>query len=261
MKDLQMVKVGKVEIGSGIPKICVSLMGSTKDEIIENAKVCAEKQPDLIEWRADFFQLVNDFDAVKDVLEAISPIIGDIPLIFTLRTTSEGGNQSISLKDYISLHLFVSEMPYVHMVDIEYYMQPARMKELMTQIKRNRKIVIASHHCITLTPPYSKMIKILEEMELAGADITKLAVMPQRESDVNNLMLTVNEGTCGRLSQPIIAMAMGPRGVVSRISGEVYGSSVTFGCIGEPSAPGQLSIDILREELNRIHEMVEKITV
>lgn len=256
----QSVFVGTLEIGKGVPKICVSVMGNTKDAIIEEAKAIVEKKPDLIEWRADYFERVNDFDSVREVLESLRVLLGEIPLIFTFRTEKEGGKKAIVLKDYVSLNLFVSELEAVQIIDIEYYMQPSRMKELVTQIKKNRKIVLASQHRFDKTPPHSKMIKILEELELSGADLVKLAVMPQRESDVNNLMLTVNEATCGRLQKPIIAMAMGTLGLASRIGGELYGSSVTFGCVGEPSAPGQLPIELLKEELERIHKMVENIS-
>lgn len=255
----QIIKVGNLEIGKGIPKICVPIMGCTKEEILRNAESVVAENPDLVEWRADYYGQVIEFDAVREVLESLSLVLGDIPLIFTFRTSEEGGNRPITLKDYASLNLFVSELEYVQIIDVEYYMNTSRMKELITQIKKNRKVVIASHHRFEQTPPHSKMIKILEEMEMAGADITKLAVMPQRESDVNNLMLTVNEATCGRLQQPIIAMAMGELGTVSRIGGELYGSSVTFGCVGQSSAPGQLPIKELREELFKIHKMLEKI--
>lgn len=256
----QSVQVGTLEIGKGIPKICVSVMGRTKEEIMENAKACVKEQPDLIEWRADSFGYINEFESVQEVLEELSRVLDSIPVIFTFRTEKEGGEKPISLKDYVSLNLFVSELETVQVIDIEYYMQPSRMKELITQIRRNKKIVIASHHRFDKTPPHSKMIQLLEEMEASGADIIKLAVMPQRESDVNNLMLTVNEATCGRLKQPIIAMSMGALGIASRIGGELYGSSVTFGCVGAPSAPGQLPIEVLKEELEKIHKMVENIS-
>lgn len=34
------VKVRNIEIGSGVPKICVPIVGVTKDEIIAEAKLC-----------------------------------------------------------------------------------------------------------------------------------------------------------------------------------------------------------------------------
>lgn len=259
MSTSRIVKAGNLEIGTGMPKICVPVIGSTKDEIIEETKKCVEAQPDLVEWRVDFFDNVNDFDAVKEVLAQISDILGTIPMIFTFRTVAEGGNKPIIMEDYVNLNLFVSDLEYAQIIDVEYYMNPARMKELIGQIKKNGKVVIASHHRFDKTPPYSDMVDILEEMEKAGADIPKLAVMPVLDCDVKNLMLAVNEATCDRLKQPVIAMAMGELGAKSRVSGEVFGSSITFGCAGKSSAPGQLPVDVLRKEIISLHQIVEEI--
>ncbi|CDI58949.1 3-dehydroquinate dehydratase [Lactobacillus helveticus CIRM-BIA 951] len=41
-------------------------------------------------------------------------------------------------------------------------------------------------------------------------------------------------------------MAMGDIGKVTRVAGQVFGSSLSFGAVGKTSAPGQLSIDDLR---------------
>lgn len=256
----RIVKAGSLEIGSGIPKICVPVVGRTKEEIIEETKACVAVSPDLVEWRCDFFDHVNDFDAVKDVLAAISDILGQIPMIFTFRTAKEGGNKPIILEDYINLNLFVSGLTYAQIIDVEYFMEPARMKELIAQIKKNSKVVIASHHRFDKTPPYSYMMDILEEMEKAGADLPKLAVMPVLDCDVKNLMLAVNEATCGRLKQPVIAMAMGELGAKSRVSGEVFGSCITFGCVGKSSAPGQIPVEMLRKEMLDLHRMIENIS-
>ena len=41
-------------------------------------------------------------------------------------------------------------------------------------------------------------------------------------------------------------MAMGDIGKVTRVAGQVFGSSLSFGAVGKTSAPGQLSIADLR---------------
>lgn len=45
------VNVRKVEIGKGIPKICVPVVGITRDDIID-AACKAKETADLVEWRA-----------------------------------------------------------------------------------------------------------------------------------------------------------------------------------------------------------------
>ena len=39
--------------------------------------------------------------------------------------------------------------------------------------------------------------------------------------------------------RPIITMSMASNGMISRLSGEVFGSCLTFGAVGKASAPGQ----------------------
>ena len=47
------VKVRNVEIGTGIPKICVPIVGVTKEEIIEAAEKIKTTAADVVEWRVD----------------------------------------------------------------------------------------------------------------------------------------------------------------------------------------------------------------
>lgn len=51
-------------------------------------------------------------------------------------------------------------------------------------------------------------------------------------------------------------MSMGGLGAVSRFSGQVFGSDLTFGMIGEASAPGQVDAKALRQVLDTINGAV-----
>ena len=48
---------------------------------------------------------------------------------------------------------------------------------------------------------------------------------------------------------PIVTMSMGKLGIISRLSGEIFGSSITFGTISDKvSAPGQIGIKELKND-------------
>ena len=49
------VIVRKVKIGEGMPKICVPVVGVTRDEIFAQAENMAELSVDIVEWRGDWF--------------------------------------------------------------------------------------------------------------------------------------------------------------------------------------------------------------
>ena len=63
------VEVRGVKIGEGVPKICVPIVGKTKEEILAAAKSFADVKMDVVEWRVDWFDGVFDFAQVEDVLK------------------------------------------------------------------------------------------------------------------------------------------------------------------------------------------------
>jgi 3-dehydroquinate dehydratase-1 len=114
--------------------------------------------------------------------------------------------------------------------------------------------VIASHHDFEQTPAPEVMQMILEQMCAGGADIVKLAVMPQDRQDVLDLISVTTDFHEENSDTPVITMAMGALGVISRICGEIFGSCVTFACHNKPSAPGQLEMNKLNDILDALHE-------
>ena len=80
----------------------------------------------------------------------------------------------------------------------------------------------------------------------------KIAVMPGDPGDVLTLLSVSWEMKSRYARQPLIAISMGALGAVSRISGEIFGSAMTFGTAGQASAPGQISV----EELQEVHRVI-----
>ena len=190
------VNVRKVEIGKGIPKICVPVVGITRDDIID-AACKAKETADLVEWRADWYEDVLDFKKTEKMMEELRETLGDIPLLFTFRTLKEGGEKEIEKSVYVKL-------------------------------------------CF---------------MQECGADIVKIAVMPQSKKDVLTLLLATEEMVREHAKCPVVTMSMSEVGVVSRICGEAFGSALTFGAVKKASAPGQLGAEELRMVLKILHDV------
>ena len=89
-------------------------------------------------------------------------------------------------------------------------------------------------------------------MQRLGADVCKIAVMPHSRLDVISLMRAAAVSD-EALSAPVIAIAMGSLGVMTRVCGEAFGSCLTFGTAGQASAPGQIDAKQLRGILEVIH--------
>jgi len=96
------------------------------------------------------------------------------------------------------------------------------------------------------------MKTILEEMFLAGADIAKLAVMPQSMEDTLNLLrVTLDFKNAGK---SVCTIAMGSQGKHTRVVAPLYGSVLTYASIESDaaSAPGQLPVDELKKTMEML---------
>ena len=240
------VKVKNLEIGVELPKICVPIVDKTEEEILETARKIVVTEADLVEWRADWFESVFDFEKILEVLGKLREILGEYPILFTCRTSKEGGEISLTEKQYKSLNQYAVESGYVDLIDVEIFGYSDAAKEIIEFSHENGVKVVGSYHDFCATPSKEEIIRRLVFMQEAKADISKIAVMPQNKQDVLTLLSATEEMVREHNSTPVITMSMGPQGVISRIAGKVFGSAITFGTVGKTSAPGQLDVEALR---------------
>lgn len=250
------IQVKQTIIGAGIPKICVPITGITPEEIISQTEHLIQAGPDLAEWRADYFQGVEDHIKVKKMLVTISDKLGAIPLIFTFRTKKEGGERQISLENYVNLNKMVSEIGYADLLDVELFQGREAIEPLIKTIHESGKMVIASNHHFEDTPTLDELLAILADMEQVGADLLKIAVMPKTDEDVLTL-LTATSQMRKLTSRPLITMSMSALGIPSRICGSYFGSQVTFASLEQASAPGQLPLASMKELLQMLYNIAK----
>ena len=237
------VKIRDIEIGAGAPKIIVPIVGITKEDIIEEAKTFDSIPVDVVEWRADWFEGVFDFAKVEDVLKDLRTVLGNIPLLMTFRTSKEGGEKAIEPDAYAELNIKAAQTGYVDLVDVEIFTGDEIVKKIIDGAHAAGVKVIASNHDFFKTPAKADM----------NADIPKIAVMPQNKKDVLTLLAATEEMTTNYADRPIITMSMAGTGVISRLCGEVFGSSMTFGAAKKASAPGQMGVNDLNTVLGLLH--------
>ena len=178
------------------------------------------------------------------------------PWLFTFRTAAEGGNKDISYKEYS--RILVAASAHADLVDTEMY----RSEEItgLVNIIKESSVVVGSYHDFSGTPATQEIIDRLLYMYNAGADIPKIAVMPAVEMDVIRLMEASLKAKELLRGKPVITMSMSGMGLVSRLAAQNTGSAVTFGCIGRPSAPGQIEVNKLKKMLNILHYKTERET-
>ena len=250
------IKVRNLTIGEGRPKICVPIVGRTEREILEQAKKMRELPAEIVEWRADWFESVDEFKSVKQVLRNLREVLGEVPLLFTFRTKGEGGEKELSEESYLMLNLEVIRSGHADLVDVEILRGDVCVKRLIEEAHAYGVKVIGSNHDFEGTPGKDEMIRRLCEMQRMQADILKIAVMPKNSKDVLVLLEATEEMNRKFAERPLVTMSMGGYGVVSRMSGEIFGSSITFGAAEKASAPGQMGAEELKNVLDMIHKVV-----
>lgn len=247
------VEVRGVKIGEGVPKICVPIVGKTKEEILAAAKSFADVKMDVVEWRVDWFDGVFDFAQVEDVLKDLRPALGNTPILFTFRTSKEGGEKAIEPDVYVELNKKAAATGLVDLVDVEAFTGDSYVKEII-EAAHERVWRCRSNHDFDKTPDKDDIVGRLRKMQELDADIPKIAVMPQNKKDVLTLLAATEEMVSEYADRPIITMSMAGTGLISRLCGEVFGSALTFGAVGKASAPGQMNAADLNTVLNLIHE-------
>lgn len=250
----KVVTIKDVTIGEGLPKICVPMVGETIPQLVEEANFLKDLDLDVVEWRVDFFQDVTNIDKVKEALQAIRTILFDRPIIFTFRSVKEGGEKEVSTAFYIELNREIAQTKLVEAIDVELFNHEKDVKELIEVAHGNGAAVIISNHDFHKTPAKEEIISRLRKAQELGGDIPKIAVMPTCVADVITLLDATRIMKEEYADGPIITMSMAGKGVISRLSGELFGSDLTFGAAKKISAPGQISLVDLRKTIQLLHD-------
>lgn len=262
---LHPIQVRNLMIGEGRPKVCVPLVGATPEEIrAELGEIASgsllrhDNRVDLVEFRADYFNALDNLEGLAEILREVRAGIGERPLIFTVRSEREGGNRlSCEGPSYYDINRFVIKEGLADLVDLELFSEDREeIKKLLSEAHEAGLRVLMSSHDFDNTPETEEMENRLKEMEAMGADVAKLAVMPKTRTDVARLMEMTTRLTERELHIPVVTMAMGELGAVSRITGQVTGSAITFASLKKSSAPGQLPVAELNEALDMMEEML-----
>lgn len=255
---MRIIKVRNVVIGEGIPKICVPLVGETRAEILDGARLLTGVRTDLVEWRSDWFQEVDSIGKVLEIIIELREILGERPILFTFRTKKEGGVREITIERYIELLQDVVTTGLVDLIDIEALgCTEELVKEVIAAAHKSNVLVVGSNHDFEKTVSKEEMIQKLCYLQNLGVDIPKLAVMPNNKFDTLTLLEATLEMKEKYADRPIVTMSMARDGVVSRIAGEIFGSAITFGSVGKASAPGQLPSEELNQVLSILHHAIE----
>jgi 3-dehydroquinate dehydratase/shikimate dehydrogenase len=209
-------------------RICVSLTEETTTGVIERMEALAGIA-DLFEVRAD---LVLDLDLLEILRARVKP------LMLTCRAESEGGRWA-DADPRRRLALLEGVKRGYDYVDIEHR---SGLVDVMRE-KAGRGLVV-SYHDLEGMP--ADLDTLYREMAERGADVVKIAVTPRSVADVGRVLAFAARAEAGG-GPPVVPIAMGPLGVVTRIVSGRHGAPFTFASTsaGAESAPGQIPASLM----------------
>lgn len=240
------------ELAKSPVKTIVPITAKTKEQAIAQAKViAANRDADLAEFRIDLLDFAADTKQVIALGHELKKVLGNKPVIATIRTHNEGGQLTISDADYGKTYQAYLKQPFMDMLDIEMLRDQQVVKNTVQLAHDKKVLIVMSNHDFKKTPSEDEIVKRLLQQDELGADILKIAVMPLNKQDVFTLMnatLKVSQLS----NKPLLTMSMGKLGTISRIATANMGGSFSFGMIGEASAPGQIDVTQLKQLLKTV---------
>jgi 3-dehydroquinate dehydratase-1 len=230
--------IGRLRLG-GVPRVVLCVTDTRRGRLPRTAK------PDAIEARIDLFQ-----DRSPRHVEAVLRELrrARIPLIATIRTAREGGRWTGSERE--RERLFDLVLPLVDAVDVELGSR-ALARRVGRRARALGRTVIVSSHAFRHTPSLATLAQRIRAARSLGAGIVKIASAASGPADVARLLRVL----ATHPSVPLVVIAMGRVGMLSRVLFPAAGSLLTYAFDegDTATAPGQLTLRALQTDLARYY--------
>ena len=233
--------------------ICVPIVGPSIEEILLQVQKAVQAEVDLIELRPDMWMKdshISEEEYIPTIVNLVKQVhssYGAMPMLFTWRTLAEGGETSIRSESYGHLLQAVVDQGLVKAIDVELFAYTDRIGQIIKQAHHQGIQTVMSYHNFHKTLEIDTLHLYAEQMISAGASVIKFALMPTTSDDVLSVLQFTKELTRKYPQLPRITMSMGQLGRMTRTCGNVFGNCVTFGTLGQASAPGQVEVAVLKQ--------------
>ena len=233
--------------------ICVPIVGPTIEEILSQVQEAVQAKVDLIELRPDMWMKashISDEEYIPTIVNFVEEMHSKyekMPMLFTWRTLAEGGEMSLSNENYGNLLQAIVDQNVVDAMDVELFTYTDTMSQIIKEAHHQGIQTVMSYHNFHKTLNRDTLHLYAEQMISAGASVIKFALMPTTSDDVLSVLQFTKELTERYPQLPRITMSMGKLGQMTRTCGHVFGNCLTFGTLGQASAPGQVKVAVLKQ--------------
>ncbi len=217
-------------------KTCVTIAEKTPHKIKQTLKIALKK--------SDYAEVRFDFLKIEQIPEAIEIIKKDLnKIVCTLRPKTEGGKFSGNEKERIAILKLIAEYnPFL--LDVEFNTLK-RNSSLRRYLKSTKTKLLVSWHDFKKTPSSAKLKKKMNQMSKFSSNV-KIVSTANSTDDSNRILELYSKK--GRNN--LISFAMGDLGRISRILCLYLGSPFTYVSLGKAIAPGQFSVDEIKNITN-----------
>ena len=250
-------RLGRVTLGEGMPRICVPVMGRDMRAIRASAASAALCGADIVELRIDSLCPMPTPQQALCAIAAVREGAGETPILFTLRTSRDGGEGGRDAAAYEALLCEVARSGAVEGIDCELSVGEAAFARIACAAHAAGVTLVGSSHAFTVPQDFAIAAHWLARQAALGADVVKAAVMVRDRVQALEAALIMARAQ-REIGKPMIAIAMGPAGVLTRAACACVGSCLTFGTAGQASAPGQMDARALRGVLEAIDGAMRK---
>ncbi|MBD0190866.1 type I 3-dehydroquinate dehydratase, partial [Acinetobacter baumannii] len=155
-------------------KTIVPITAKTKEQALAQAQVIANTaDADLAEFRIDLLSFASDTKQVIALGHELKKILGNKPMIATIRTKNEGGQLEISDADYGKTYQAYLKNPFMDWLDVEMFRDQKVVSEIVQKAHQKKVLVVMSNHDFQKTPSQDEIEKRLLKQDQMGADVLK----------------------------------------------------------------------------------------
>lgn len=237
------VKLRNITLGSGHLALIMPIAARNEEEVISLAKEFEEHQPDILEWRVDYFDEVEDCQKLLAAAAALRKEVGDMAIMVTPRHHEENGVREIKPEAKKKILITLIQSGLVDMVDIEMRYGKNYIHGIKEECQKNGVALMVSYHDLVHTPDSQEVINLLKQEVDLGADVCKVSFVAETYGDTDRLGHSIALAREEGIEVPIVSISAGPKGTLSRICGDVFGSDGTFVSTGKTH---QIHIDDVR---------------
>ena len=229
------------EFGGAKPLFCIPLVARDLKQLLTQAHVAHRLEPDVVEWRADSYN-ESSAGSLVEAGRDLRLVLDREPILFTLRINAEGGAKQISQDVRTHCIDTVLRSGFIDLVDVEMCNGPQFLEPIIETARHHAVRVLLSFHDFETTPSHEVLLGKISTMISYGADIAKIACMPQEPGDVLRLLQVTLSARQAFPTVPLCTTSMGSLGSLSRVAGFLFGSDMAFAVGQEVSAPCQIPI-------------------